>query len=49
MAKTAVLRYRSLRSNLVQLPLSVYAGLVQQQVVSSASCAEAGPLRFGRS
>ncbi|WVR06200.1 hypothetical protein IAU60_003230 [Kwoniella sp. DSM 27419] len=31
MGKKAVVKYRSLRSNLVHLPLSLYAGLAQQQ------------------
>ena len=34
MGKKATVRYRSLRTNLVHLPLSLYASLVQQQAVS---------------
>lgn len=34
MVRKAAVKYRSLRSNLVNLPLSLYAQLVQQQAVS---------------
>lgn len=36
MAKKAAIKYRSLRSNLVHLPLSLFASLAQQQAVSPA-------------
>lgn len=35
MARKAAVKYRSLRSNLVNLPLSLYASLAQSQTVSS--------------
>ena len=34
MPKKAKVKYKSLRSNLVHLPLSLYASLTQQQIVS---------------
>jgi peroxin-1 len=37
MAKKAAIKYRSLKTNLVHLPLSLYAPLVQQQTVSPLS------------
>jgi hypothetical protein len=37
MPKKAAVRYRSLRSNLVHLPLSLFASLAQQQAVSYSS------------
>jgi len=33
MPKKAKVKYKSLRSNLVHLPLSLYASLTQQQIV----------------
>lgn len=37
MPKKAVIKYRSLHTNLVHLPLSLYASLAQQQAVSPPS------------
>ena len=34
MGKRGSVKYRSLRTNLVHLPLSLYSSLAQQQVVS---------------
>jgi peroxin-1 len=36
MPRKAAVKYRSLRSNLVHLPLSLYASLAQSQTVSSS-------------
>jgi hypothetical protein len=41
MPKKASVKYKSLRTNFVHLPLSIYASLVQQQAVSQA-CNVAG-------
>jgi peroxin-1 len=48
MPKKASIKYHSLRSNLVHLPLSLYASLVQQQAVSSDVCLRAQLISFQR-
>ena len=48
MAKKAVVKYRSLRSNLVHLPLSLFGSLAQQQVVSRQSQLLSHKLRYQR-
>jgi peroxin-1 len=35
MARKAAVKYRSLRTNMVHLPLSLYASLAQSQTVST--------------
>jgi peroxin-1 len=40
MARKAAVKYRSLRSNLVHLPLSLYASLAQSQTVSATRFAK---------
>lgn len=44
MPKKATVKYRSLRSNLVHLPLSLYASLVQQQARPQSLILHLSPL-----